>query len=48
MVATDSCDTSDLRTYKVDSLEESIRNAVANQKNLEAMEVQTQIAEKEA
>lgn len=30
------------------SIEESIRNAVANQKKLEAMEVQTQIAEKEA
>lgn len=30
------------------SIEESIRNAVANQKKLEAMEVQTQIAGKEA
>jgi regulator of protease activity HflC (stomatin/prohibitin superfamily) len=30
------------------SIEESIRNAVANQKRLEAMEVQTQIAQKEA
>jgi regulator of protease activity HflC (stomatin/prohibitin superfamily) len=30
------------------SIEESIRNAVANQKKLEAMEVQTKIAEKEA
>jgi regulator of protease activity HflC (stomatin/prohibitin superfamily) len=30
------------------SIEESIRNAVANQKKLEAMEVQTRIAEKEA
>jgi regulator of protease activity HflC (stomatin/prohibitin superfamily) len=30
------------------SIEESIRNAVANQKKLEAMEVQTQIAQKEA
>ena len=30
------------------SIEESIRTAVANQKKLEAMEVQTQIAEKEA
>jgi len=30
------------------SIEESIRNAVSNQKKLEAMEVQTQIAQKEA
>jgi regulator of protease activity HflC (stomatin/prohibitin superfamily) len=30
------------------SIEDSIRMAVANQKKLEAMEVQTQIAEKEA